>query len=460
MVGTRNTVVEPLVEDHIKNWMSGQMDSAMERVRVELTTVINNALSGAGNKSMILIWYNLLLFIFLILLRFGNAYNDTMAKMKKVRYVGTIEEYQNAFDKLISKVDLLVDQQISFHINVLQIDVKLAVMMFRPKTLAEMYQLSKIQEVANKYTPRHPCRGQVFNLEVVADVYNTCYEDSALTSGEEEISEKVTGEVIEYTPQIYLHALNGCQLSNTCPMQVDIVGGAKLTSKYMCKKFKWQIHGEEFVIDVMLLPLGGCDKLISRVDLPIDQQISFHIDGLQIDVKLAVMMFKPKTLAEMYQLSKIQEVANKVNNQNYKSHLLPTPRFITNQQTHNPQNNNVVKQLPVPNTTLATKIHTRTLFNLEVVADVYNTCYEDSALTSGEEEISEKVTGEIIKYTPQISLHDLNGCQLSNTYPMQMDIVGGAKLTSMMRFLAFEWHLEEIHVTWAHLEKKRTRLRT
>ncbi|GKD05101.1 zinc finger, CCHC-type containing protein, partial [Tanacetum coccineum] len=28
------------------------------------------------------------------------------------------------------------------------------------------------------------------------------------------------------------------------------------------------------------------------------------------------------------------------------------------------------------------------------------------------------------------------------------------------RFLALGWHLEEIHVTWAHLEKKRTRLRT
>ncbi|GKE40675.1 zinc finger, CCHC-type containing protein, partial [Tanacetum coccineum] len=27
-------------------------------------------------------------------------------------------------------------------------------------------------------------------------------------------------------------------------------------------------------------------------------------------------------------------------------------------------------------------------------------------------------------------------------------------------FLALEWHLEEIHVTWAHLEKKRTKLRT
>ncbi|GJY19192.1 hypothetical protein Tco_0390683 [Tanacetum coccineum] len=26
-------------------------------------------------------------------------------------------------------------------------------------------------------------------------------------------------------------------------------------------------------------------------------------------------------------------------------------------------------------------------------------------------------------------------------------------------FLALRWHLEEIHVTWAHLEKKQTRLR-
>ncbi|GJU15659.1 hypothetical protein Tco_1143625 [Tanacetum coccineum] len=29
-----------------------------------------------------------------------------------------------------------------------------------------------------------------------------------------------------------------------------------------------------------------------------------------------------------------------------------------------------------------------------------------------------------------------------------------------VKVLALEWHLEEIHVTWAHLEKKRTRLRT
>ncbi|GKC09436.1 hypothetical protein Tco_1001046 [Tanacetum coccineum] len=34
------------------------------------------------------------------------------------------------------------------------------------------------------------------------------------------------------------------------------------------------------------------------------------------------------------------------------------------------------------------------------------------------------------------------------------------EVDNLMRFLALGWHLEEIHVTWAHLEKKRTRLQT
>ncbi|GJZ72651.1 hypothetical protein Tco_0636797 [Tanacetum coccineum] len=35
-----------------------------------------------------------------------------------------------------------------------------------------------------------------------------------------------------------------------------------------------------------------------------------------------------------------------------------------------------------------------------------------------------------------------------------------SKWEDMERFLALGWHLEKIHVTWAHLEKKRIRLRT
>ncbi|GKF12339.1 putative mitochondrial protein, partial [Tanacetum coccineum] len=85
-----------------------------------------------------------------ILLRFRNAYNDPMAEIKNLRHVGTIEEYHNAFDKLVSRVDLPEDQQISFYIPSLQSEVELAVRMFRPKSLAEVYNLSKIQKAAIK----------------------------------------------------------------------------------------------------------------------------------------------------------------------------------------------------------------------------------------------------------------------------------------------------------------------
>ena len=85
-----------------------------------------------------------------ILERFGNAFDDPMADIKNVRHVGTIEEYQNAFDKLISRVILPEDQQTSFYIAGLQTDVELAVRMFKPRSLAKAYQLSKIQEAMIK----------------------------------------------------------------------------------------------------------------------------------------------------------------------------------------------------------------------------------------------------------------------------------------------------------------------
>nr|GEX15352.1 putative mitochondrial protein [Tanacetum cinerariifolium] len=61
-----------------------------------------------------------------ILKRFGNAFDDPLAEFKNVRHVTTIEDYQNSFDKLISRVDLLVDQLVNFYIAGLQIVVELA----------------------------------------------------------------------------------------------------------------------------------------------------------------------------------------------------------------------------------------------------------------------------------------------------------------------------------------------
>nr|GEZ04923.1 hypothetical protein [Tanacetum cinerariifolium] len=123
-----------------------------------------------------------------IMLRFGSAYDDPMGDIKNLRHTGTIEEYQNAFDRLLSRIDFPEDQQVSCYIDGLHSEVELVVRMFRPKTL-----------------------GQVFDLELVADPFDTCYENSEIPLEEAEIQEEAIEEVIEYSPQISLHALNGVE---------------------------------------------------------------------------------------------------------------------------------------------------------------------------------------------------------------------------------------------------------
>nr|GFC23054.1 hypothetical protein [Tanacetum cinerariifolium] len=154
--------------------------------------------------------------------------------------------------------------------------------MFMPKTLAEVYNLSKIQEAALKLNKQ---RGQVFNFEVVADPVDTCHDDSILEPGEDTMQEEGTWEIIEFTSQISLHALNGCTLSSTYPLKVDIPGGAQLTSKNLYKKFAWKMHREEFVVDAMVLPLGGCDMVLGVQWLSTLGNIMLNFQELRMEFK-------------------------------------------------------------------------------------------------------------------------------------------------------------------------------
>ncbi|GJR36999.1 putative mitochondrial protein [Tanacetum coccineum] len=136
-----------------------------------------------------------------ILLRFGNACDDPMVEIKNLRHV------------------------------------ELAVRMFRPKSLAEVYNLSKI-------------------LEAAIELNKQRYKPPLLP----------TPRFITYqhtqTPQNNAIVKQLSVPNTTLAAKIDIAGGAHLTSKYMCKKFAWKIHGEEFVVDVMLLPLRGYDMVL------------------------------------------------------------------------------------------------------------------------------------------------------------------------------------------------------
>ncbi|GJV82812.1 reverse transcriptase [Tanacetum coccineum] len=78
--------------------------------------------------------------------RFGLAYDDPLAEIKKIKLVKSVQEYIDEYDKLLCKVELSEEQSISFFLVGLQNDVEVTVMMFKPRLLVELYGLAKLQE--------------------------------------------------------------------------------------------------------------------------------------------------------------------------------------------------------------------------------------------------------------------------------------------------------------------------
>nr|GEY42794.1 reverse transcriptase [Tanacetum cinerariifolium] len=143
----------------------------------------------------------------------------------------------------------------------------------------------------------------MFALKVLVDSGTDLNEkEFMLSGGNERLVQEETGELIEYTPQISLHALSGvphiqtmrvcrhvgkykihilidsssthnfvdtntgkrmgCRISTTVSLQVDVANGNKIVSTLICKQFTWQLQGETFVTDSMLVPLGGYEMVL------------------------------------------------------------------------------------------------------------------------------------------------------------------------------------------------------
>ncbi|PWA83161.1 hypothetical protein CTI12_AA170130 [Artemisia annua] len=46
------------------------------------------------------------------------------------------------------------------------------------------------------------------------------------------------------------------------PLQVEVANGNSLTRTSMCRNFKWTLQGMNFVTDMMIIPLGGCEMVL------------------------------------------------------------------------------------------------------------------------------------------------------------------------------------------------------
>ena len=69
-----------------------------------------------------------------------------MAKLKKVKQNGTLQDYVKAFDMILDRAQLMEEQALSYFLAGLKHDVEMMVRMFNPKFLQEAYSLTKLQE--------------------------------------------------------------------------------------------------------------------------------------------------------------------------------------------------------------------------------------------------------------------------------------------------------------------------
>ncbi|GKD81650.1 reverse transcriptase [Tanacetum coccineum] len=314
--GNRGDGVDPNTKNYVNN--------AMEEIRHSIATLTNTIVALEGqNNQMVNGWLGRQanqfnrqfvkiisdnvgweMYKTAIIQRFRYVFEDPMAALKNAKCEKSTKEYQDLFDTLLCRVDITTleavkKKNISFlSSNMGRYGSGLSYgSNSKPRLLTLHASNNGWKPKPNTplnahYTPGHKCSGQLYSLMVVPKEEEEYFE---VEEGNEELS--VQDEIL----QISLSGLNGsntfqtmrvtgnvgkdklhilidcgstnnfmddsvakrirCQLKNTCPLPVVVGEGKQLISDSKFKDFVWQLQGETFMADIMILPLRGCEVL-------------------------------------------------------------------------------------------------------------------------------------------------------------------------------------------------------
>ena len=81
-----------------------------------------------------------------IIQRFGSVFEDPMAELKNAKSDKSAKEYQDLFDTLLCRVDISPENALSLYLGGLPTELEMEVRMFKPRTLADAYYLTNLQE--------------------------------------------------------------------------------------------------------------------------------------------------------------------------------------------------------------------------------------------------------------------------------------------------------------------------
>nr|GEU62439.1 hypothetical protein [Tanacetum cinerariifolium] len=158
--------------------------------------------------------------------RFDSIFEDPVVELKNLKQVTTVQLYLEQFEALMNKVELSEAYAVSLFIGGLKDAISMLVRMFKTNTLTDVYCLAKIQEATLQY-----------ELEALL-------EEPLLQNFRDFVSK---------TPIISLHAMTGETTYKT--MRVKACVGKHIVHSLIDS-------GVEFISDVLILPLGGCEMVL------------------------------------------------------------------------------------------------------------------------------------------------------------------------------------------------------
>ncbi|GJW47619.1 gypsy/ty3 retroelement polyprotein [Tanacetum coccineum] len=191
----------------------------------------------------------------------------------------TVYEREEQFEALMNKVELSEAYAVSLFIGGLKDEISMSVRMFKPNTLTDVYCLAKMQGATlhvlkTKQTPllttpkapytnsyanksmTYPPKTTTITLAIPAppntELTKSAYVQPRKQLTQKEIADKRAKNLCFYCDEKFVPG-------HKCSGQLLEI----MSSLYECKGFKWTLQGVEFTSDVLILPLGGCEMVLS-----------------------------------------------------------------------------------------------------------------------------------------------------------------------------------------------------
>jgi len=158
------------------------------------------------------------------------------------------------------------------------------------RLIEQRHQAGLSYGCGDRYFPGHRCRRQLLLLEGEDDEEKVAEENSEVEREDKgEISLhalkglvhskiiKVKGRAHNCSLMVLIDSGSthsfldesmakklGCEVSNSHSLSVIVANGNKVLSQSSCLGFCWEMNGEEFMADLILMKLGGCDVVLGE----------------------------------------------------------------------------------------------------------------------------------------------------------------------------------------------------